>query len=190
MNRIFKMFAVSLMSLVLLFGPLNANAVEVTSGPASTVSLSMSIAESITVSATPANVTFTYSSAGGGTATASGPITINLAWNMAPSGHPGGVIAESWLGSATAALSGPQSIPSSQVFQAINGLAALPCTNSVAAAAGFGVAGAECGIVGTSPIPVAGTGSRENMVVLSLSGLGLLTPGTYTGTYNVEAYVL
>jgi hypothetical protein len=193
MNRLkAKMFAVVLMSLALLFGPglANAQATEVTSAPASTVSLSMSVSESITVSGTPASITFTYSPAAGGTATASGPITVNVSWSLA-AGHAAGVIVQSWLSSATAALGGPASIPSSQVFQAVNGGAATACTGTADPASGIGVAGAACSVVASSPSPVpAGTGNRSSTVVLSLSGLGALTPGVYTGTWNVEGYVL
>lgn len=188
LNRTKQFFAVVLtLALVLFVVP--ANAVEVTSGPATTVSLSMSISESITVSATPANITFTYSAAGGGSAVASGPITVDTSWALAP-GHAAGVMQITWLSSATAALSGPSSIPSSEVFQSFNGGAAVACTGSTQGG-GFGVVGAICGnqAIGPNPDP-GGTNNRAFPYLLSMSGLGGLTPGTYTGTYNIEAYIL
>jgi hypothetical protein len=189
MNRLKQFFAV-LLTLALVLFAVPANAVEVTSAPASTVSLSMSVSESITISGTPASITFTYASAGGGTATASGPITVDASWSLA-AGHPGGVQIVSWLGSATAALNGPSAIPSSKIFSALNGNAPVACTQTIDPAAGIGVAGAGCGVVGSGPAPApAGPDGRSNTVVLSMSGLGNLTPGQYSGVWSVEGFIL
>ncbi len=189
LNRM-KQIAALVLTLALALFAVSASAVEVTSAPANVVSLSMSVPESISLAVTPAQISFTYSSAGGGTATASGPIQITASWSLA-AGHPGGVIVQSWLGSATAALSGPSSIPSSQVFQSANGLSPVACVGTVDPASGIGVAGASCGMVATGPGPApAGPDSRSATVVLSLAGLGNLTPGVFTGTWNCEAYIL
>jgi len=169
-------------------------ATQVTSTPAS-VSLSMTIGESVTLSATPANITFTYSSANGGAATASGPITVSIAYNLA-AGHTG-VSAYAWLSSSTAALSGPSSIPSTSVLAAINGGTATVCNGTVSNGGVTSVASAACGNVtdaagSTHAIfnvtnPPAGSGNGTSTVLLSMNSLGNLTPGSFAGVINFEA---
>ena len=196
-NLIFKIGRVALFAVAILgfVGVANAQTLSNTAS----VNLSMSISESITVSATPSNITFTYSPSGGGTATASGPITVVTTANLA-AGHTY-INVYGWLGSTTTALGGPRSIPSSEVFASITGNGTtgwasgslVPCTSLES----IGVSGAGCSSVpGTdSPIDSTRDGSLApgglfvitDNVTLSLANLGNLAPGSYTGTINFEA---
>jgi len=194
-----KIFSVVALA-VLLFMAIPAQA-QIQSNQAS-VNLSMTISESLTISATPANISFTYNPASGGTATASGPITVVTSANLA-SGH---TILQvfGWLSSTTAALSGPSNIPSSEVFanttgngQYANG-GNVPCTGESEGAGALGVDGAQCGSVlgtqdmldGTRAIAAGGAFTVNDSVVLSLANLGPLAAGSYAGTINFEAQVL
>lgn len=186
---------VGILSLAMLVMPATADATNVTS-TASSVSLSMTVSESVTLSATPSNITFNYSSANGGQATASGPITVSISYNLAAS-HTG-VSAYAWLSSATAALSGPSNIPSTSVLASINSGTATACTGTIDDAVGVtGVAGAACGSVVDAngaghaifnvTAPPAGSGNGTVNLLLSMNSLGNLNPGSFAGVINCEA---
>jgi hypothetical protein len=198
-NRIGRAFAV--LAVMLLMGGI-ANA-QTLSNQAS-VNLSMSVSESVSISATPANISFTYSPSGGGTATASGQITVVTTANLA-SGHSY-LNVYGFLSSATAALSGPSNIPSSEVFAnttgngsmgSATGAGAVPCTGNFAT---VGVQGAECGSIGGpddfldstrgAALTPGGQFTITDNVTLSLANLGTLTPGSYTGVINFQASYL
>jgi hypothetical protein len=169
-----------------------------------TVNLSMSIGESMSISASPANITFTYSPSGGGSATASGPITVVTTANLA-SGHTY-LNVYGFLSSATAALSGPANIPSSEVFAnttgngtmgGTTGAGPVPCTGNFGT---VGVQGAECGSIGGpddfldsdrgATFAAGGQFIITDNVTLSLANLGTITPGSYAGVISFQASYL
>ena len=91
------------------------------------VEISMTVAENLTISASPANISFTYSPSGGGTATASGPITVVTSALIGS--EYSFINIYGWLGSSTAALSnGSQNVPSSDVYSQVNADAKGACT--------------------------------------------------------------
>ena len=149
----FKKIAVIFAALIVMFGPAltQAQATQLNS-TASGVSLSMSVSESITVSATPSSVVFTYNS-GAGTATTPTTINVTTNWNANGSRLQVGTVA--YLGSSSAALSGPSNIPSGNVNASINGGTAQPCNNAdnlvkvsnSLTATGLGTASTMCPLV-------------------------------------------
>jgi hypothetical protein len=191
-NRIGRSAAL-LVAFVLVFA-VSAQAQRVNDSPAS-VSLSMSVGETLTVSASPASISFTYD--GINTATASGPITVTTTANLIAGNHSQ-ILVGSWLSSASAALAGPQNIPSSEVYEAVNSGSPYACNVNVNVHFLYGVAGAGCvsaagaGLIDNSTAGVAAGGIivLTDNVVLSLSGLGVLQAGTYTGTVNFESQVI
>jgi hypothetical protein len=90
------------------FGQLNSNT--------GTITLNATLAESLSVSATPTTVTFTL--VAGGTATGSTPVAITTNWVLASS--RANVVLNGYFATASAALSGSASpvvnIPSSEVY--------------------------------------------------------------------------
>lgn len=144
-----------------------------------TVNLSMTIQSSLTVAATPANITFNYT--GGGNATASGPINITTTWNL---GSPE-ILAVMAYFSSTTALTGPNSIMVSQVFASANGGGSTACTGTFTNQVPASTPGATCFV--NSAQTVSGTGSENDSLLLSLQNL-TPTPGTYTGVLNISAY--
>ena len=91
-----------------VFGQLNSNTV--------TITLNATLAESISVSATPSTVTFTL--VAGGTSTGNVPVAITTTWVLASS--RANVVLDGYFATAAAALSGSASpvvnIPSSEVL--------------------------------------------------------------------------
>lgn len=171
-----RLFAV-LASLCLVFLPVTTQAVTPISSNAAATSLSLTVNSSFSESCSPPTITFTYAS---GAATASGTISCTANWNTASTYAFLDVIA--WLsGGATAALTGPSSIPSSQVFSSNNGGAAVACTQTTTL---FGATNDACFIFSQTSPPAIG--NRTDTFLLSMSGLGTLSAGTYTGTLNVE----
>lgn len=159
-----------------------AAAAQVTSNVA-TVGLSMTVGESITVSGTPVSITF--NPAGNG-ATASGPITVNTAYNFSQARR---IWVVAYFTTATAALTnGTFNIPSSQVFGSVDGGTAAACNQTEANVAGSpAVAGAMCPDIGTLNPAASGTGSLpSHSLALSLTG-GPFPAGNYTGVLSVVA---
>jgi len=159
-----------------------------------TVSLSMSVAESLTITASPSSITFTPN-AGYTAATASGPITISTVGQLAATRSS--LWIDAYFASATSALAnGSSLIPASQVFASWNGMTTIPCSGNDT---GLGVTGSACnGGGGTFPLftptstPPLTLPSFTNTstLLLSLGGMSGLVPGSYTGVINIEAAVL
>lgn len=198
--RMFGRIAAVALAIFCLFGVVQAQTLSNTAS----VNLSMTISESVSISATPSNITFTYSPSSGGTATASGPITVVTTASLA-AGHTY-LAVYGWVGSTTAALAGPSNIPSSKVFAnttgngtapGATGAGAVPCTGNTVS---VGLTGAQCGSIGgaadfldedaTGTITAGGQFTITDNVTLSLANLGALSPGTYTGTINFQASYL
>jgi hypothetical protein len=191
MNWINRIGRAALFLAIIAVFAVSANAQSIVSATSST-SLSLTIAESLTVAATPSSINFTGYNAVAGTATASSPISVVTTGNLA-SGHAW-LVTWGYLGSTTAALAGPSNIPASDVFSSINGAAALACTynaNSSAQYVSGVVSGATCpgvnGPIGGQQNPPAGAYTQTDTVALTLSGASALAPGTYTGTITFVA---
>lgn len=176
-----KKVTVAVLSVLLLMLPISVSATNVTSNAQSTA-LSLTINESVTLTASPASVNFTYS---GDTATASSPITLTASWFLA-SGRTA-VNTYAWFSTPSAALSsGTNNIPNSQVFESTDGGAANPCTGFSTAA---GITGGACGVGGndsfisTDTVPPQ-VGNNSHTMALTITGVSTMNPGTYTGVLN------
>lgn len=185
----------SMLTIALLLFVGGANAQNINS-TAATVTLKMNIAETISITASPATVNFTYTAANG-TAAADRPITVTGYWNLSSSRTPSnGLNVLAWLGSASAALSDgvpADNVPSSDFFiSATNGRGDIPLTacsltstwGSVAS-----VAGAACPSIWNAPYSQVGfVGNTGSLVITpSLSGLSTNLPANlYTGTLYIE----
>jgi hypothetical protein len=162
----------------------------------SAVNVSLAVTESLTVSATPSSVTLANYSVTNGTASASSPIVVTTTGNLA-SGHAW-ILTAAYFSSASAALTGPQNVPSSDLFVVVDGAAIAPCTASPGGQVIPGVvAGAVCassagnnpslGAIGSQQNPPAGAYSQVDTVQLSLAGAPNLPPGSYTGVLTFIA---
>jgi hypothetical protein len=178
-----KFFAVGVALILLSVSP-RLSAQQLASNTAS-VALSMNIGESVSVSATPGNISFNYSVANG-SATASGPISVTTQWSLASTRSSLFTFAGF---SSTTGLMGPGStvIPTSDVFAAYDGGTANPCNGS----SGMFPTGQACSAV---PLFNAGSGlsgifagSHTDSILLSLSGLGAIPAGNYAGTLQIVA---
>lgn len=187
MNRIIKALGLVALLVALAAVPTMAQ----TDTTPSTVQLSMTVTESISLSVDQTQINFTYNGAAG-TGTADRNIKVTLSGNFG-AGHT--AIADfAWLSSATAALGGPANIPSSQFFQSVNGGTAGACNHNPTDFSGmlfgnnpnFGVTGATCSPIFTQAAPT-GAFSHQDTITYSLQGLNTNLPaGTYTGVLNVE----
>ena len=193
----FKQVAVFVVSALLLILPASAQSTSFASTPATT-QLTMTVPESITLTVTP-NLTFTYSASGGGTGTASGPETITVTADLA-AGHSA-IATYAYFTSANALTGGSVNIPSSAVFDAFGASPANACngtqtglmpvaaqtTGLLPVGANFcksDSSGGSGGFVTETLTPAAGAYSANNTMTLSMAGLGVLAPNTYTGTLN------
>jgi hypothetical protein len=143
-----------------------------------TVGLSMQINETLTVTATPANITFNYAS---GSATASGPIQIATAYNLSTTR----TLAVMAYFSSTTALTGGSGVMVSNVYASSNGGSSQPCTGTFTNQVPASTPGATCFV--NDAQSVSGSGTEIDSLVLSLQSLSG-TPGTYTGVLNISAY--
>jgi hypothetical protein len=160
------------------------------SSPA-TVSLTATLSESLTISATPAAVNFSLVS--GGTATGSAPVAIKTTWVLSSSRSS--VTLTGWFSSATQALSSggatPVYIPTSEVLGQVNSGTFNAFTQSPAAGA-LGVAGASLALFTQSVTTANVSANRTDNLNLeiNLASQPQLPAGTYDGTLNLEAQAL
>ncbi|HXA78716.1 MAG TPA: hypothetical protein VNV41_16395 [Candidatus Acidoferrales bacterium] len=187
MKNAFKKLSVALMLAALVLVPLSSAQASNLVSNVPTVGLSMTVSETLSVSASPASITFTYASGGGGTATASGSISVTTNYSLA--GTRGQLYTFEYFSSQTALTNGTGgNIPTTNVFASINGGTATACTGSAPVTYAPAAAGTVCPMVfnGTS-ILTGGTfvGTNTGTVLLSMSGLGAVNPGTYSGTLNI-----
>ena len=151
---------------------------------AATVALNASLIESLTVNASPAQVTFTL--APSGTAAGSAPVVITTAWALAKTRTSVKVYA--YFTSTTALTDGANdNIPTSAVLGAVGTGAFAPFTGG---AATFNV---NSILVLSQAIGAAGTfnATQTSNVALEINTTGLALPAaTYTGTLNVQAQAL
>ena len=165
------------------FGQLNSNT--------ATVSLSATLGESLTVAATPANVTFSLVS--GATATGNAPVAVTTSWIL--SGSRTSVTLVGYFSSATAALTDGGSpavnIPTSEVFGEMT--TGTPTTyTAFTQTAPLGPAGAGLTLF-TQAISLTNFASTrtDNLgLEINLTAQPQLPAGTYTGTLNLQAQAL
>lgn len=144
-----------------------------------TVSLSANVAESLTVSATPASLTFNLSGA------ASSPITITSTYNVNSSRINFAVAG--YFSSSTALTNSGPTISTSQVFGSMDGGAAVACNGT----ADFGPVGQIPNACPRAAKSLSGvfSGTFTDTLTLSIPGLGSMTPGAYTGVINISAAI-
>ena len=158
---------------------------------AQSVSLTATLAESLTVSATPSSVTFTLVS--GGSASGSSAVAILTKWVLLPTRS--NLVLDGYFASAAAALTDgagtPHNIPTSAVFGTVpTGSPTSP--TAFTATAALGPAGAGLTLF-TLPLTVANYGgTRTDNLTLSinLSSVPALPAATYTGTLILQAQAL
>jgi hypothetical protein len=168
---------------------------QLNSSPAS-VTLTATLAQSLTISVTPNNVTFSL--APGQTAAGNVPVQVTTSWVLNSSQTS--VVLNSYFASATAALTDgattPDSIPSSDVLGQVT--TGIPTTNTpyTQTISGFGAAGAALQLFNQAIATGNFSGTRTDLLNLSIAlpassatpGAGLTLPaGSYTGTLTFMA---
>ncbi|MGB6133185.1 MAG: hypothetical protein WBG54_15510 [Acidobacteriaceae bacterium] len=158
------------------------------------VALTATLAESLTVAATPNAVTFNLVS--GGKSTGSAPIAITTTWAMRR--RRSAVTLTGYFSSAAAALTSggtpAANIPTSEVFGEVS--TGTPTTYTAftqsPARNGLGVSGASL-VLFTQAITTANRSSRRTddlNLQINLTGNPQLPAGEYTGTLNLQAQEL
>ncbi len=155
------------------------------------VAITATLAESLTVAATPGAVTFNLVS--GGKATGSAPITITTTWAMTR-GRSTVTLTGYFSSSAAALTSGgtsPANIPTSDVFAEVT--TGTPTTWTAFTQSprrnGLGVSGASL-VLFTQTIAAANRSSSRTddlSLQINLSSNPQLPAGQYTGTLNLQA---
>jgi hypothetical protein len=172
-------------TLIIAAASSSAFAQALTSTPAQTVSLSATLAESLTVSLSGNSVNFNLT-AGSPTNAGSTTITATTAWVLKPSRTAVKVYA--YFADATAALTdGTTNIPSSAFFIADNGGASTAVNQTIA---GFGSANGALQLGATTTITAANRSSNRTDAMafnLNLSTIPQLPASTYNGTRNIQA---
>lgn len=145
-----------------------------------TVNLNAKLAESITVTAGPAQVNFTLPPSG--TATGDNPVSITTSWALGKTRTSLKLYA--YFSSANALTDGASdNIPTTNVTGSVNGGAAAPFTSATP----FGANGMT---VFTQPIGAGSYNSSHgpDMIALTINTAGLNLPAaTYTGVLNIQA---
>jgi hypothetical protein len=149
-----------------------------------TVALNAVLAESLTVSASPATVNFTL--AASGTSNGSAPVAITTTWALAKARTSMKVFA--YFTSANALTDGAgDNIPTANVLGNVNTTSYAPFTG------GAGPFGANSIQVFSQTVGSVGTynSSHSDSVALQINTTGLALPAaTYTGTLNIQAQAL
>ncbi len=181
MKTLNNKLAVMLCSLLFALGCVTPIGAAQTNSNTATVALTMSVGNSITISATPGTIAFTPDGTGK-LATASGPISVTTAYAV---GSSDGLSVNAWFSDPTTALTqGAYKINTGKVLASINSGATSACNQTVANS--NGVNGATCPNIAT--VTNAGVGTRTDSVLLSINnGAAMFAPGSYTGTLTLQA---
>ena len=162
-----------------------------TTSNAASISLTATLGESLTISATPAAVTFALVQ--GGTAAGSAPVAITTTWLLLPT--RANVVLDGYFASAAGALTDggatPDLIPTSAVLGKMTTGSPVAFTAFTATAA-LGPAGAGLTLF-TVPLTIANrafTRTDNLLLEIDLSALPQLPAGTYTGTLTLQAQAL
>jgi hypothetical protein len=160
-----------------------ASQAQVNSG-ASTINLSATLGESVSVVTGPASITFPLVPSG--TAAGNNPATITTSWALAKTRTSLKVYA--YFASANALTDGAgDNIPNTAVSGAVDGAAAAPFTGATPYGGAFGMT------VFSQAIGAAGTfnSSHADTIALTINTTGLGLPAnTYTGVLNIQAQAL
>jgi len=159
-----------------------------------TVSLSATLGESLSISATPTSTSFNL--VAGGTAQATAPVAITTTWVL--SNSRSSVTLTSWFANAAQALtsggSSPVYIPTSEVLGQVT--TGSPTTFTAftqsPGTGGLGVAGASL-VLFTQAISNTNRNANrtDNLnLEINLTSQPQLPAGTYTGTLNLQAQAL
>jgi len=157
---------------------------------AQTITLNATLAESLTLSLSANNVSFTLA-AGSAANAGSTNVTATTSWVLKPGRTAVGVYA--YFASATAALTdgAGDNIPSSAFFIADNAGPSTALTSSAANTAGFGAAAAGLQLANVAVTGANKNSSRTDVMAfnINLTGgtLAQLPAATYTGTLNIQA---
>lgn len=161
---------------------------------ASTVTLTATLPESLTIAATPANVTFALTA--GATTNGNAPVVITTNWVL--NGSRTSVTLTGWFSSATQAMAGtgssPAYIPSSEIFGQVTTGAPTSFTAFTATTSGgaLGVSGASL-VLFTATVDSTHrniTRTDNLNLQIQLAGQPQLPADTYTGTLNLQAQAL
>lgn len=162
-----------------------------TNSNSSTVALTATLPESLTISASPASVSFTLVQ--GGAAFGSSPVSITTTWLVSPASSS--VALFGWFTTPAAALtdgaSTPDNIPSSEVYGQVSSGAptsytAFTQSNALGSAQG----GLELFTQSLSSTNFAGTRTDSLNLEIDLTNQPELPSGVYNGTLNLQAQVL
>jgi hypothetical protein len=152
------------------------------------VSLTATLSETLTVSASPTAVTFAL--VAGGTASGSAPVAITTTWTLAAS--RANVILDAYFASATAALTnGSVNIPTSEVFGTVpTGTPTTATAFTQTAALGPSGAGLTLFTQALSSSNRSATRTDSLTLQINLTAQPQLPASTYTGTLSIEAQAL
>ncbi|HEY0705128.1 MAG TPA: hypothetical protein VGD60_20350 [Candidatus Acidoferrales bacterium] len=182
-----KFAAVLLLSAVMILAPATTLQADQILSNAQTVNLSFSVNESLTLSCTPAAVTFSYNAVAG-TGTASGPISCTSTWALASTRTQ--LFGYAYFATPGAALAdATTNVPTSEVFASMDGGAVQPCTGTDTTISTIPVGGLCSGfnpLSGPLSNPVNLTGTHTNTILLSLANLGQLSVGSYAGVLQIQ----
>jgi hypothetical protein len=180
-------------ALIAVAGSLTPGAFAQLNSSAASVTLNATLAESLTVSATPSNISFTM----GNNQFVYGnvPVTLTTNWSLAPTRTS--VVLYGFFASASAALTDgaptPDNIASANIYGAEGQGSYLPTfTPFTQTAAGLGAAGAALELYNQTIASGNFTGERVDYLDLGIylppAGYGLNIPAaTYTGTLTFVA---
>lgn len=184
----FLVFALALSGAFLALVPachaqLNSNA--------TTVTLNATLAERLTISATPNAVSFTLNS--GSVATASAPVAITTSWLLLPT--RANVVLYSWFATPAAALTDgattPDNIPSAQVLgQVTTGTPTTYTAYSQSNTLGTASGGLKLFTQGLTATNRAASRSDNLNLEIDLTNSPQLPAGSYSGTLNLQAQAL
>jgi len=155
------------------------------------VSLTATLSEAVTISATPTAVTFSLVK--GGTATGSAAVAITTTWVVLPT--RANLILDGYFSSTTAALtdgaSTPDNIPTSEVLGQVTTGTPTSYT-AFTQSAGLGTAGAGLTLFTVALTSANRSGTRTDNLNLeiNLASQTQLPAGTYTGTLTLQAEAL
>jgi hypothetical protein len=163
---------------------------QITSNTA-TITLNATLAESLTIAATPTTVNFTLVK--GSTATGSSAVAITTTWLLLPT--RANLVLDGYFASAAAALTDgattPDNIPTSAVLgQVTTGSPTSFTAFTQSAALGPTGAGLTLFTVPLTALNRAGTRTDNLNLEINLSSLPQLPAGSYTGTLTLQAQAL
>lgn len=172
-----------LSTVCMAFGQVNSNSVA--------ISLTATLGEVLSISATPSSVSFTLVQ--GATATGSSPVAIQTTWLLLPT--RANLILDGYFSSATAALTDgattPDNIPTSSVLGEVpTGTPTTFTAFTQSTALGPTGAGLTLFTLPLTALNRAGTRTDNLSLEINLSALPQLPAGTYTGTLTLQAQAL